>query len=265
VGSRAHALERARAAAPGPRVLKAVLFGATRGMGRAVARLLAARGERLFLLGRDASELARSARDLEVRGAPEPVGTAGCDLLDPAGFEAALDAADRALDGFNAAILSAGLFAPQDQLEADPPFRRDLFAADFTNSIEWCEATRERMLPRGGGLLCVFSSVAGDRGRTTNVFYGAAKAGLTRYLEGLDHRFHGQGLRVVTVKPGFIHTAMTDGLPAPPFAGEPEDVARRVLRAIDRGTPVVYAPAIWQAVMLAVRALPRSVMRRATF
>jgi short-subunit dehydrogenase len=234
-------------------------------MGRAVARVLGARGERLFLLGRDASALARSARDLEVRGARAPVGSAACDLLDPAGFDAALDAADRALDGFNTAILSAGLFAPQDHLEADARFRRDLFDADFTHSIEWCEAVRERLLPRGGGVLCVFSSVAGERGRTPAVFYGAAKAGLTRYLEGLDHRYHSQGLRVITVLPGFVHTAMTEGLAAPPFASTPEAVARRVVRAIDRGTPVVYAPAIWHAVMLAVRALPRSVMRRATF
>jgi decaprenylphospho-beta-D-erythro-pentofuranosid-2-ulose 2-reductase len=245
--------------------VKAVLLGATRGMGRAVARVLAARGERLFLLGRDEHALARSARDLEARGAREPVGTALCDLLDPAGFDVALDAADRALDGFNAAILTAGLFATQDRLEADAPLRRDVIAADFAHSIEWCEAVRRRLLPRGGGVLCVFSSVAGERGRTPSVFYGAVKAGLTRYLEGLDHRYHSEGLRVVTVKPGFVHTAMTEGLPAPPFAGSPEAVARRVVRAIDRGTPVVYAPAIWQAVMLAVRALPRSVMRRATF
>jgi short-subunit dehydrogenase len=111
----------------------------------------------------------------------------------------------------------------------------------------------------------VFSSVSGERGRSPAMFYGAAKAGLTRYLEALDHRYHGQGLRVITVLPGFVHTAMTEGLPAPPFAGTPDAVARRVVRAIDRGTPVVYAPAIWQAVMLAVRALPRSVMRRASF
>ncbi|HKA16656.1 MAG TPA: SDR family NAD(P)-dependent oxidoreductase [Myxococcota bacterium] len=245
--------------------MKAVLLGATRGMGRAVARALAARGERLFLLGRDPDALARSARDLEVRGARAPVASAHCDLLDPAGFGAAFDAADRALDGFNAAILSAGLFATQDVLESDAQYRRDLLAADFAHSIEWCEATRTRLLSRGGGTLCVFSSVAGDRGRTPQVFYGAAKAGLTTYLEGLDHRYHSEGLRVITVKPGFVHTAMTEGVAAPPFAGRPDDVARRVVRALDLGTPVVYAPAIWQAVMLAVRALPRSVMRRAAF
>jgi short-subunit dehydrogenase len=245
--------------------VKVVLLGATRGIGRATARALAARGERLFLLGRDLESLTRSARDLEVRGAPAPVGAARCDLLDPDGFDAALDAADRALDGFDTAILSAGLFAPQDRLEADASFRRDLLAANFANSVEWCEAVRRRLLARGGGTLCVFSSVAGERGRKPVVLYGAAKAGLSRYLEGLDHRFHAQGLRVVTVKPGFVHTGMTEGLDPPPFAARPEDVARRVVRAIDRGTPVVYAPGIWRAVMLAVGALPRAAMRRASF
>jgi short-subunit dehydrogenase len=245
--------------------VKAVLLGATRGMGRAVARVLATRGERLFLLGRDPETLARSARDLEIRGAPAPVGSAPCDLLDPDRFAAGLDAADQALDGFNTAILSAGLFAPQARLESDPRFRRDLLAADFAHSIEWCEAVRVRLLARGGGTLCVFSSVAGERGRAPVVFYGAAKAGLSRYLEALDHRYHTEGLRVVTVKPGFVRTAMTDGLEPPPFASTADDVARAIVRAIDRGTPVVYAPGVWRALMLAVRALPRSVMRRATF
>jgi short-subunit dehydrogenase len=111
----------------------------------------------------------------------------------------------------------------------------------------------------------VFSSVAGERGRKPVVLYGAAKAGLSRYLEGLDHRYRAQGLRTVCVKPGFVRTSMTDGLPAPPFAGDPEGVAPRVLRAIERGQPVVYVPPMWRWVMLVVRALPRAVMRRVAF
>jgi short-subunit dehydrogenase len=107
--------------------------------------------------------------------------------------------------------------------------------------------------------------VAGERGRKPVAIYGAAKAGLTRYLEALDHRFRARGLRTVCVKPGFVRTSMTDGLPVPPFAGEPEAVARRVLRAIDRGQPVVYAPAIWRWIMLVIRLLPRFVMRKVEF
>jgi short-subunit dehydrogenase len=170
--------------------MNVVFLGATRGVGRAMARAMASRGDRLFLLGRDEAELARSGRDLEAR---------------------------------------------------------------------------ERLLAQQGGTLCVFSSVAGERGRKPVVLYGAAKAGLTRYLEGLDHRFRARGLRVVCVKPGFVRTSMTEGLPEPPFAADPEQVAEIALAAIDRGTPVVYAPGIWRWVMLVIRNLPRFVMRRVGF
>jgi len=241
------------------------MLGATRGMGRALAREIAARGDRLFLLGRDAEALERSARDLELRGAPAPVGTAPCDLLEPETFEPALEAADAALDGFDTLILTAGLFDTQEALEADPKLRERVLTADFTATLQLCELARVRLLERGGGTLCVFSSVAGDRARKPVVLYGAAKAGLSHYLEGLDHRYRAAGLRTITVKPGFVKTGMTAGLDPPPFAGEPVAVAKTVLRAIDRGRPVVYAPPIWRLVMLAIRALPRFAMRRIGF
>ena len=84
-------------------------------------------------------------------------------------------------------------------------------------------------------------------------------------LEGLDHKFRSDGLRTVCVKPGFVKTGMTAGLKPPPFAGEPDAVARRVLRAIDAGKPVVYAPGIWALVMFIIKHLPRFVMRRLGF
>jgi short-subunit dehydrogenase len=234
-------------------------------MGRALARGMSERGGARSRLGRDAAARARSARDCEARGAAAPVGSAHLDLLEPGGFGAALDAADGALGGFDTVVLSAALFATQEQLEASAPLRGDLLAADFANSIELCEQARVRMLARGGGTLCVFSSVAGERARKPVVLYGAAKAGLSHYLEGLDHRFRARGLRTVTVKPGFVRTGMTEGLAEPPFAGDPDAVAARVLRAIERGTPVVYAPPIWSLVMAAIRSLPRAVLRRAEF
>jgi NAD(P)-dependent dehydrogenase (short-subunit alcohol dehydrogenase family) len=244
--------------------VKAVLLGATSGMGRALSRLLAERGESLFLLGIPAEDLQRSAKDLEARGAAQ-VGWLECDLLQPRDFAAALERADQALGGFDTVVVSAGLFGSQERLEADPEFCQKLLAANFANTVAFCEEARKRMLPRGGGRLCVFSSVAGERGRKPVILYGAAKAGLTRYLEGLDHKFRSEGLVTITVKPGFVRTSMTEGLKAPPFAGEPEGVARQVLRALDRGTPVVYAPPMWALVMLVIRNLPRFVMRRIGF
>lgn len=244
--------------------MKAVILGATKGMGRAVGRVMAARGDELFLLGRDIADLERSAGDLAADGV-RPAGVARADLEDPSTFAPALDAAEAALGGLDAVIVTAALFVPQAKLEEDAELCARLLTVDFTNTVLFCEVARKRLLARGGGTLCVFSSVAGDRGRKPIFLYGAAKAGLSSYLEGLDHRYSGEGLRIVTVKPGFVRTASTQGLPEPPFAGDPEDVAKRVVRAIDRGVPVVYAPAAWGPIMATIRALPRAVMRRVSF
>lgn len=242
-----------------------VILGATRGIGRALARRLNDRGDRLFLLGRDLVDLERCVRDLSVRALqPANIGIAPCDLSSPASFLPALTASRDMLGKVDAVIVTAGDFATQDVLEADVERTRRLLDVDFTNTIVFCEIARTTLLA-DGGTLCVFSSVAGDRGRKPVALYGAAKAGLTYYLEALDHKFRLKGLRVVCVKPGFVKTGMTSGLKPPPFAGEPDSVAADVVRAIDRGTPVVYTPRIWQLVMLVIRWLPRSVMRRIGF
>ncbi len=245
--------------------MNAVVLGATRGMGRALARLMAARGDRLFLLGRDADELQRSAHDLEALGAAGEVGFAQCDLGRADGFAAALDRAQEALGRLETVVVTAAQFASQEELENDSALRERLLTVNFTNTIHFCEEARQRLLDAGGGTLCVFSSVAGDRARKPVLLYGATKAGLSHYLNGLDHKFRRSGLKTVLIKPGFVRTSMTAGLPEPPFTGEPEQVARIALRALDRGKPVTYAPKIWRWVMFCVRLLPRAVMRRAKF
>ncbi len=213
--------------------------------------------------GRDADELSRSARDLRIRGAALPVEYAVCDLTAPGGFESALDRADAALDDFDAFVITAALFAKQDELEHDAARRRELVTVNFTNTVELCEAVRARLLSRGGGTLCVFSSVAGDRVRGPIATYATTKAALSAYLEGLDLRDRRQGLNVVTVKPGFVKTSMTEGEAPVLFAAEPEPVARAALAGIDRGRSVVYTPSIWRWIMFAVRLAPRALFRRA--
>jgi decaprenylphospho-beta-D-erythro-pentofuranosid-2-ulose 2-reductase len=246
--------------------MKAVVLGGTKGMGRSLARLLAEKGHGVFLLGRDLAELQKSAHDVAQRsGGIRPVGSALCDLEDPGTFASALQAADEALQNFDAVIVTAGFFATQDQLENDLEFTRRLLTVNYTNTVLFCEHARRLLLARGGGTLCVFSSVAGERGRKPVVLYGSSKAGLSAYLEGLDHKHRSEGLVTVCVKPGFVRTSMTDGLPSPPFAGEPDQVAADVLRAMERGTPVKYTPGIWALVMVVIRHLPRFVMRRIGF
>jgi short-subunit dehydrogenase len=231
-------------------------------MGRALARLLAERGDAVFLLGRDAADLARSAQDLEARGARGGVGHAVLDLALPAGFAEALDTADRALGAFDTLIVTGGRLDRQDDLATDPARLEALLEVNFTGTVLLCQLAAERLAARSGGTICAFGSVAGDRARRSNYAYGATKAGLSAFLDGLDQAYAERGVRVVCVKPGFVKTAMTAGLPVPPFAGEPEAVARTVLRALDRPRPVVYAPAVWRWIMLAIRALPRPLLRR---
>jgi short-subunit dehydrogenase len=246
--------------------MKAVVLGATSGMGREIARRLAERGDSVFLLGRGKESLTRSAADLKARHPhQEEAHYALCDLEHPELFTQALDEADAALGGFDTVVVTAGMFATQDVLEADVELARRLMTINFAHTVVFCEHARKRLLARGGGLLAVFSSVAGDRGRKPVAIYGASKAGLSAYLEALDHKFHAAGLSVLCVKPGFVKTAMTVGLKPPPFSGEADRVSLQVVRAMDCRKAVVYAPSLWKLVMLVIRHLPRFVMRRIGF
>lgn len=246
--------------------LNVVLLGGTKGIGRALARRLVERGDRVHLLGRDGEDLARSAADLTARAkSGAPVTWSLCDLERPESFPSVVADAAATTGGFDTAVITAGLFGTQPNLEADLDFTRRLLTVNFANTVLLCEYLRTALLSRGGGTLCVFSSVAGERGRKPVILYGASKAGLSAYLEGLDHKFRAAGLKTVCVKPGFVRTGMTAGLPDPPFAADPDEVAAVTVRAIDAGTPVVYAPPIWALVMLVIRHLPRLVMRMIGF
>lgn len=245
--------------------MKVVMLGATRGMGRALARRLAQRGASLFLLGRDAEELARSAADLEERGAAKPVGHAPCDLESPEGFDAAIAAAWEGLGDPDTVIVTAGLFGTQEQLEEDLDWARRVLTVNYANTVVFCEHVKRRLLARGGGNLVVFSSVAGDRGRKPVALYGSSKAGLSHYLESLDHKHRADGLITLCVKPGFVKTGMTEGLKPPPFAGDPEAVARTVEAALLKQRPLVYAPFPWGWIMRVIRWMPRFVMRKVGF
>ena len=245
--------------------MNVVVLGGTKGIGRAVARLCAERGDRVVLLGRAKDDLDRSATDLNVRaGRAAVAGVATCDLTDPSTFAPALAAASAALGGIDTVVVTAADFGTQADLEADIERTQRLLTVNFAHTIVFCELARPYLLERRG-TLAVVSSVAGDRGRKPVILYGATKAGLSAYLEGLDHKYASAGLKVVCVKPGFVKTGMTSGLKPPPFAGEPEGVAKDIVRAIDRGTPVVYTPGIWRLVMLVIKNLPRFVMRKIGF
>ncbi len=245
--------------------MKVLILGGTSGMGREIARQMASRGDEIFLVGVPEAELTKSAADLQERGAKGTVGTCLLDLEKPDTFADVLDTVTEAIGRLETVVITAGMFKSQEDLEADLDFTRRMLIVNYAHLVIFCEHIRRRMLAAGGGTLCVFSSVAGDRGRKPVGLYGSSKAGLTHYLESLDHKYRDQGLVTVCVKPGFVKTGMTAGLKPPPFAGEPEGVARSVIRAIDRKSALIYVPFMWRWVMLVIRNLPRFIMRRVGF
>lgn len=245
--------------------MNVVFLGATRGIGRALARAMSGRGDQLYLLGRDDEALQATADDLAARGG-KAVGHGLLDLAgDAAAIPGALDDAQGALGDYDTVVVTAAIFHEQEELEQDADLCDRLLTVNFTNTINFCEEARRRLLARGGGTLCVFSSVAGERARKPRVLYGATKAGLTHYLEGLDHRYRRHGLKTVTVVPGIVRTDMIAGAPERPFTADPEQIVPAILRAIDRGKPRIFVPPIWRLVMMVIRNLPRFVMRRVEF
>lgn len=262
--------------------MRVAIIGATQGIGRAIARQLAARGDHLCLLGRDPGDLRRSADDLQIRAsenAPQ-VSVVQFDLRQYAGAPAtsnrsptaslpsaseAIARARETLSGLDAVICTAGAFGTPEALEADQEHCARVLDTNFTATVLFCEAARDELLRSGGGSLVVLSSVAGDVPRRKVGIYGATKAGLSYYLQTLSYRYRPKGLHVLNVKPGFVRTAMTHGLKPPPFAGHPESVGKDIIRALDKKKTELYTPAPWRLVMAILKRLPSFIMRRLSF
>ena len=239
----------------------ALIIGATSDIGRAIARRLAGDGYALQLAARDPVRLDREVRDLRLRGGGA-VTAHPCDVLEIHGGAIFLDALDPLPE---VAVCVVGLMGDQGESQCDPAAAERVMRTNYVGPSLLLGALAERFERRGAGVLVGVSSVAGDRGRATNYVYGSAKAGLTAILSGLRNRLAGSGVHVVTVKPGFVRTRMTDGM-ALPFllTAEPEEVAAAVAEAIRRRRDTVYVRPVWRLVMCAVRAIPERFFKRMT-
>jgi NAD(P)-dependent dehydrogenase (short-subunit alcohol dehydrogenase family) len=161
-------------------------------------------------------------------------------------------------------LLAYGVLGEQGRAESDPDETRRVLDVDFTSAALWIQLAAGHLLKDKQRWIIVVGSVAGDRGRQSNYVYGAAKAGLAVFAEGVAHRLYETPLRVLTVKPGFVDTPMTAHLNrSGPLWASPELVASRIDAAVRRGrSAVIYAPRFWQAIMTVIRLLPRPVFYR---
>lgn len=238
-----------------------LIIGATSAIAEAAARQWAARGDTLYLLARNQDRVQAVAEDLRVRGAAA-VETA---LLDVADFNAHAEAVTRALETLgriDVALIAHGTLPDQARSETDASYALREFTVNGTATITLAELIAQKLETQGHGTLAVISSVAGDRGRASNYLYGAAKAAVSTYLSGLRQRLSSRGINVLTIKPGFVDTPMTAPFKKGLLWAKPEQVARGIVRAIDKRRAVVYLPWFWAGIMAVIRGIPEFVFRR---
>lgn len=240
-------------------VLRVLILGANSGIAAATARLYAAEGAALLLVGRDAERLAALAAELSTFGASR------CEtaVLDLAGANQAVELPRLAatLGGLDHIHIAYAIMPTQAEAAADLAVAARMMTTDYTSTALWALAAANLLEAQGHGSLVVLGSVAGDRGRRKNFIYASTKAGIATLVEGIAHRFAGKPMRAVVVKPGPTATAMTAGQPGRRLVPA-EDIAKLVRRAADSGGPVQYAPRRWRLIMRVVRELPWWLFRR---
>ncbi|MCM2562320.1 SDR family oxidoreductase [Lutimaribacter sp. EGI FJ00015] len=236
-----------------------LVLGGRSDIGRAVAHRFAAAGHPVALAARNAPDLEADRADIAIRHDVE----ATLHEFDALDTDALGDFVD-AFDPVPGIVVSAiGAMGDQTTSETDPAAAAQVMRINYEAPAQVLELFAARMAARGGGTLVGISSVAGDRGRAVNYVYGSAKAGFTAYLSGLRNRLWGTGVHVVTVKPGFVETRMTEGMDLPgALTARPEAVAETIFQAVARGRSVVYVKPVWRAIMIIIGAIPEPIFRR---
>lgn len=236
-----------------------LIVGATSDIARAIARAYAKTRRPLILAARSPARLGRDVDDLTLRGAPS-VTVIRFDILDQPAHQTALDALGTAQSTI---ICVVGYLGDQQAAEHDTDAAALIMRTNYLAPALFLDAAADRLLRAGGGTIIGISSVAGDRGRASNYLYGSAKAGFSAFLSGLRNRLARRAVHVVTIKPGFVDTRMTEGMKLPPLlTAQPEEIAAAVLAAEQKRRDVVYVRPIWRFIMIAISAIPERLFKR---
>jgi len=239
--------------------MRILILGATSAIAQAYARRRAA-GMDFVLAGRHEERLKAIAADLVACGAvsAEPL---VLDLAELEGIEPAVAALRARFGEIDEALIAYGTLGEQAVSERDLDEAIATIDTNFTSAAVWTLALLKHR-PPGPFTLVAIGSVAGDRGRASNFVYGAAKAALDRFLEGLTQKYDGTGVRIIRVKPGFVDTPMTASYRKGALWATPDRVAADIERAVAKGRRVVYTPWFWWPIMAIIRNLPWFVFKR---
>jgi decaprenylphospho-beta-D-erythro-pentofuranosid-2-ulose 2-reductase len=241
---------------------RVVVLGGTAEIAVAIVRELQGRAPReVALVGRDPDALARKAEDLTGAGCTTVL-TFELDAIDLDRHEQLIGETVDKLGGVDIVILAVGVLGERGGLPDNTSAALDVLQVNLVGAGSLLIHAARRLREQGAGTLVVLSSVAGERARAANVIYGASKAGLDALAQGLGDALHNDGVRVLVVRPGFVHTRMTRGLAPAPLSTTPQALARVVVDGLDHGAHTVWAPSALRWLMIAVRMLPRPLFRR---
>ncbi len=239
-----------------------LVIGATSAIATACCRLWAEQGHEFFLVARDAEKLQQTAQDLEARGA-KSVNSFTMDVLDTPQHALMLQQCISTHRQIDIALVAHGTLPDQAACEQDAELALQEFSINGSSVISLLSLLAEQFTLQRCGSLAVISSVAGDRGRPSNYLYGSAKAAVSAFCEGLHARLFKIGVHVITIKPGFVDTPMTQGLALPQaLVVSPDYVAKHIVKAIDKKKTVLYTPRFWTLIMLIICNIPTFIFKR---
>ncbi|WP_226648834.1 SDR family NAD(P)-dependent oxidoreductase [Microbulbifer variabilis] len=242
---------------------KIVIVGATSAIAEHYARLwIEKQPIDLTLVGRDAQRIERVASDLKVRSSESDIRIVQAVFLDPQAINATVESIVKS-GRVDVVLIAHGFLPEQADCQDDLETCRKALDVNGISPVIYAEAFAKLMAKANYGTIALIGSVAGDRGRKSNYVYGAAKGLVTRYAQGLQHRFAGTGVKVVLIKPGPTDTPMTAHLKGKGAKLAPvEDVAKQVFEGVKAGKPVIYAPGKWWLIMMIIRHLPAIVFNK---
>ena len=230
-----------------------LIIGAKSDIAKATAREYAKNGYNLYLAARDVNELEAFANDITVR-TQKTVKLVELDILDYENHRTFYDQLEEKPLGVISAV---GYLGDQEKAQSDFSEAQKIINTNYTGVVSLFNVIADDFEKRRNGFMVGISSVAGDRGRKSNYVYGSAKAALTAYLSGLRNRLHDAQVHVLTVKPGFVDTKMTEDMDLPEkLTAQPEEVAEDIYTAQQKSKNIVYTKWIWKWVMLVIRIIP---------
>mgnify|MGYP002883065900 CR=1 FL=1 len=241
--------------------MTALILGATSRIAQQLGHRYAERGHAVYIAARDTDECARIAADIGVRH-EVPSASGPFDAIDFQSHPAFIEHVEHTLGPIEVAVLAFGEMGDQEHSQSDFAAARKVIDINYTGAASLAEAIAAGMESRGRGSIIGISSVAGDRGRQSNYFYGSAKGAFTLYLGGLRNRLHSKHVHVMTVRLGFVDTRMTFGMKTGIPIADPADISERIVHHQEKGTDDVYLPRFWQGIMTIIRSIPEGVFKK---